>query len=74
MIHVLLVLSSLISSAYAGLGFPSVGDLETGLSLTRGGELPRLVVTREGEVFHAYYISASSRGNGRYAVEVLLRR
>ena len=73
MIHVLLVLSSLISTAYAGLGFPSVGELENGLALQRGSELPRMVVTRDG-VFHAYYLGASSRGNGRYAVEVLLRR
>ena len=73
MIHIVIVLASLISTAYAGIGFPSVGDLETGLSLTRGGELPRMVVTRDG-VFHAYYVSASSHGNGRYSVEVLLRR
>ena len=73
MIHVLLVLSSLISTAYAGLGFPSVGELEAGLALQRGGELPRMVVTRDG-VFHAYYVGATAHANGHYTVDVLLRR
>jgi hypothetical protein len=73
MIHAAIIVCSLISTAYAGLGFPSVVDLEAGLALQRGGELPRLVVTSDG-VFHAYYVGATSRGNGRYAVEVLLRR
>ena len=73
MIHVLLVLSSLISTAYAGLGYPSVRELEIALSLTRGGELPRMVVTQQG-VFHAYYGTAAYLGDGRYAVGIQLKR
>ena len=73
MIHVAIVICSLITTAYAGLGFPSVGELEGGLALRRGGELPRMVVTRDG-VFHAYYVGATAHANGHYTVEVLLRR
>ena len=72
MIHIVIVLASLISTAYAGIGFPSVVELEAALSLRHGVEF-KIVPTMNGPL-HAYYLGASSHGDGRYSVEVLLRR
>ena len=72
MIHAIVIVSSLISAAYAGIGFPSVAELEAALSLRHGVEF-KIVPTMNGPL-HAYYLGASSHGDGRYTVEVLLRR
>ena len=70
MIHLLLAL--LVSSAVAA-GWPSVGELEAGIGARSGAEFPKMVVTRSG-AFHVYYVRTTERGNGRYSVEVQLRR
>jgi hypothetical protein len=53
--------------------WPTVAELENGLSAKRGGMLPKQVVTSEG-VFTGYYVGASAHGNGRYTVEIQLKR
>lgn len=73
MINVVLIIASLVSMASAKGIFPTVQELEATLSAQRGGELPKLIVTRFG-VFHGYYLGATDRGGGRYSVELQLRR
>ena len=71
-----IVIFALIGAAVAANArgsWPTVAELEAGLSATRGGMLPKQVVTPQG-VFNGYYVGASARGNGRYSVEIQLTR
>ena len=67
------VILMVIDIVQARGAWPTVAELEAGLSAKRGGVLPKQVVTSEG-VFTGYYVGASAKGNGRYAVEIQLTR
>ena len=54
--------------------WPTVAQIETGLSAKRGAMLPKQFVTPDGRVFSGYYVGASAKGNGRYSVEIQLTR
>ena len=71
MIKLALILSLLGSHAFAG-AWPSVGELERGLGLSRGAQLPK-VVPAQGRGWAAYYIGAQPIGNGYYNVRVRLQ-
>jgi hypothetical protein len=67
------ILFAVVIIAHARGAWPTVAELEAGLSATRGGMLPKQVVTPEG-VFNGYYVGTTARGNGRYFVEIQLTR
>ena len=54
--------------------FPSVSELERGLNLIKGEQLPRDVQVSDGSIFHTYYVEGHDLGNGEYAVIVKLGR
>jgi uncharacterized membrane protein len=67
------VIFTVVDIVQARGAWPTVAELENGLSAVRGGMLPKQVVTSEG-VFNGYYVGASAKGNGRYFVEIQLTR
>ena len=71
MIH--LLLAFLISCAVAAEAWPTVREVEASLGAHPGAEFPKMLVTQNG-VFHVYYLATAARGNGRYSVEVQLRK
>jgi hypothetical protein len=67
------VIFTVVLAASARSAWPTVAELEAGLSAKRGGMLPKQVVTQEG-VFTGYYVGATAKGGGRYSVEIQLTR
>ena len=57
---------------HAADAYPTVKEIEGGLGLSPGVELPRMVPAR-GRGWHAYFISARALGKGYYDVRVRLR-
>ena len=70
-IGALLGLSFLGGHASAG-SWPSVRELELGLGLSPGAQLPKLVPA-QGRGWAAYYVTAHAVGRGEYDVRVRLR-
>ena len=52
--------------------YPTVADLEAGFHFGKGVQLPKDVETTTGIIFHSYYVSGKSMGNGFYGVVVRL--
>ena len=71
MIH--LLLTFLVASPAWASAWPSVTEVEHSLGARPGSEFPKMLATRDG-LFHVYYVTTTARGNGRYSVEVQLRR
>lgn len=60
-----------IGKAFASAKYPSVQELESGLSLTPGGTLPRGVIA-EGRGWSAVYVGSRYVGDGEYEVKIRL--
>lgn len=54
--------------------YPSVADLERGLSLSAGVQLPKDIQADGGQIFHSYYLGARALGSGRYSITVELKQ
>ena len=69
----LLVVAPLVWQHHAhAADYPTVREIESGLALSPGVELPRMVPAR-GRGWHAFYVHSRALGRGYYDVRVRLR-
>ncbi len=69
---VLLAACAVSAPALAADAYPTVKEVEQGLSLKPGDQLPRQVPTA-GRAWNAFYVGARALGNGYYDVRVRLK-
>jgi hypothetical protein len=69
---VAVILAVMTTTVAHAAEYPTVRDIENGLRVSPGVQLPRDIPARE-KVWHVFYVGAKAIGNGEYDVRVRLR-